>query len=143
MQRLTGTRGPAARAGAWCIKGVSLLQLARYGGVSSLDAAVAMHRWLVRTPHNVLPPRSPRCRLCGPPQATQISPWIVTLEALEPYRLALDACTAGGRTPDDPEPLPYLKETAPYTYDIRLEVEVVPAGHAQGAVVTRSHVENL
>lgn len=77
------------------------------------------------------------------PQATQISPWIVTLEALEPYRMALDERTAGGRTPDDPEPLLYLKETTPYTYDIRLEVEVVPAGHAQGAVVTQSHVQNL
>jgi fumarylacetoacetase len=35
--------------------------------------------------------------------ATTISPWIVTLEALEPYR-----CPAFERAPGDPKPLPYL-----------------------------------
>jgi len=35
--------------------------------------------------------------------ATTISPWIVTLEALEPFR-----CPAFERAPDDPQPLPYL-----------------------------------
>jgi fumarylacetoacetase len=35
--------------------------------------------------------------------ATTISPWVVTLEALEPYR-----CPAFARGPDDPRPLPYL-----------------------------------
>ena len=35
--------------------------------------------------------------------ATTISPWIVTLEALEPYR-----CAAFGRAAEDPRPLPYL-----------------------------------
>jgi fumarylacetoacetase len=35
--------------------------------------------------------------------ASTISPWIVTLEALEPYR-----CPAFARAPDDPKPLPYL-----------------------------------
>jgi fumarylacetoacetase len=35
--------------------------------------------------------------------ATTISPWIVTLEALEPFR-----CPAFARAPDDPRPLPYL-----------------------------------
>jgi len=35
--------------------------------------------------------------------ATTISPWIVTLEALEPYR-----CAAFARADDDPRPLPYL-----------------------------------
>ncbi|HKC42669.1 MAG TPA: fumarylacetoacetase, partial [Burkholderiales bacterium] len=34
--------------------------------------------------------------------ATTISPWLVTLEALAPYRTALT------RPPDDPQPLPYL-----------------------------------
>jgi 2-keto-4-pentenoate hydratase/2-oxohepta-3-ene-1,7-dioic acid hydratase (catechol pathway) len=33
--------------------------------------------------------------------ATSISPWVVTLEALEPFRKPL--------TPQDPEPLPYLR----------------------------------
>ena len=35
--------------------------------------------------------------------ATTISPWIVTLDALEPYR-----CPAFARAADDPRPLPYL-----------------------------------
>src|SRR3954466_13466810 len=35
--------------------------------------------------------------------ATTISPWIVTFEALEPFR-----CEAFGRPPADPKPLPYL-----------------------------------
>jgi len=35
--------------------------------------------------------------------ATTISPWIVTLEALEPFR-----CPAFARADDDPRPLPYL-----------------------------------
>ena len=38
--------------------------------------------------------------------ATSISPWIVTLEALEPYR------TAYVRPSDDPQPLPYLSSEA-------------------------------
>jgi fumarylacetoacetase len=37
--------------------------------------------------------------------ATTISPWIVTLEALEPFR-----CPAFPRTGDDPRPLPYLTD---------------------------------
>ncbi len=35
--------------------------------------------------------------------ATTISPWVVTMEALEPYRAG-----RAGRGADDPEPLPYL-----------------------------------
>jgi len=35
--------------------------------------------------------------------ATTISPWVVTLEALEPYR-----CAAFARAEEDPKPLPYL-----------------------------------
>jgi fumarylacetoacetase len=39
--------------------------------------------------------------------ATTISPWIVTLEALEPFR-----CPAFPRTGEDPRPLPYLADEA-------------------------------
>jgi fumarylacetoacetase len=39
--------------------------------------------------------------------ATTISPWIVTLEALEPFR-----CPAFARAADDPRPLPYLLDAA-------------------------------
>jgi len=39
--------------------------------------------------------------------ATTISPWIVTMEALEPFR-----CPAFPRAADDPRPLPYLTDEA-------------------------------
>ncbi len=46
--------------------------------------------------------------------ATSVSPWVVTLDALEPFR------TAG--PPQDPEPLAYLRGGADAAYDIHLEV---------------------
>lgn len=48
--------------------------------------------------------------------ATTISPWIVTLAALEPFRIA------GPK--QEPEPLEYLRCDEPSSYDIRLEVEL-------------------
>lgn len=51
--------------------------------------------------------------------ATTISPWIVTLEALAPYRVAFE------RPADDPQPLPYLdSETNRQcgAFDIQLQV---------------------
>ena len=39
--------------------------------------------------------------------ATTVSPWVVTLEALAPFRTA-----AFARPPDDPRPLPYLSSAA-------------------------------
>ena len=42
--------------------------------------------------------------------ATTISPWVVTTEALEPFKHKLPA--------QDPEPLPYLKFKNNYVYDI-------------------------
>src|SRR5450432_433908 len=41
---------------------------------------------------------------------TSISPWVVMLEALEPFRKPLP--------PQDPEPLPYLRAGHDFTYDI-------------------------
>jgi fumarylacetoacetase len=48
--------------------------------------------------------------------ATSISPWVVTLEALEPFRTPC--------RPQDPEPLPYLRAPHDTTYDIALEVHL-------------------
>ncbi len=48
--------------------------------------------------------------------ATSVSPWIVTLDALEPYRVAAPA--------QDPAPPPYLTAPARSAYDIRLEVSI-------------------
>ncbi|BAY10705.1 fumarylacetoacetase [Calothrix sp. NIES-2098] len=52
--------------------------------------------------------------------ATTISPWVVTLEALAPFR-----CPAFGRSQDDPQPLPYLSSSLNNSLggiDITLEV---------------------
>ena len=46
--------------------------------------------------------------------ATSISAWVVTREALEPFRLD------GPR--QDPAPLPYLRQVKPNNYDLELEV---------------------
>ncbi|MEP7184091.1 MAG: fumarylacetoacetase, partial [Betaproteobacteria bacterium] len=51
--------------------------------------------------------------------ATTVSPWIVTLEALAPYRVSWS------RPAEDPQPLPYLESEAlrqDGAFDIRLEV---------------------
>jgi fumarylacetoacetase len=56
--------------------------------------------------------------------ATTISPWIVTLEALAPYRVPWT------RPADDPQPLPYLESKdnrAAGAFDIRLEVLIQTA----------------
>ncbi len=50
---------------------------------------------------------------------TSISPWIVTLDALEPYRLPVPA-----RPDGDPEPLPYLRYDDDRAFDITLEVSL-------------------
>ncbi|MEL4308691.1 fumarylacetoacetase [Joostella sp. CR20] len=50
--------------------------------------------------------------------ASSISPWIVTLDALEPFR------TEGPK--QDPEPLPYLKYKGKKSFDIQLEVDITP-----------------
>ena len=54
--------------------------------------------------------------------ASSISPWIVTLDALEPFRVA-------GPKPDKPQ-LPYLQSNGKHSFDISLEVAVAPDGGA-------------
>ena len=67
--------------------------------------------------------------------ATSISPWIVTRDALEPYRVA---------TPQRAKPLlPYLGEAAPNNLDIQLEVSLKPAGGQQATVISRTNARHL
>ncbi|MGP0071121.1 MAG: fumarylacetoacetase [Bryobacteraceae bacterium] len=49
--------------------------------------------------------------------ATSISPWIVTLDALEPFRSSAPARPSG-----DPQPLPYLQGSGDSAFRITLEV---------------------
>lgn len=58
--------------------------------------------------------------------ASHISPWIVTLEALEPFKVA------GPK--QEPEVLPYLQYEGYKNYDINLEVGIVPEGSSEQTV---------
>ncbi|MCC2545022.1 fumarylacetoacetase [Hymenobacter sp. BT175] len=51
---------------------------------------------------------------------SSISPWVVTLDALEPFRVAGPA--------QEPEPLLYLRQLDQHNFDISLEVGIQPAG---------------
>jgi fumarylacetoacetase len=53
---------------------------------------------------------------------TSVSPWIVTSEALEPYRVAMPPRAEG-----DPEPLPYLRSDADNAFAIQLEATLSTA----------------
>lgn len=66
--------------------------------------------------------------------ATSISPWIVTLDALTPYK------TEGPK--QVPEVLPYLKFKGNYNYDVNLEVSITPEGE-QETVISRTNYKYM
>lgn len=71
----------------------------------------------------------------GKNSATSISPWVVTLEALEPF--LVDGPT------QEPPPLPYLRGSNNRTYDIELEVSLRSATMPQPHTVCRSNFRHL
>jgi fumarylacetoacetase len=66
---------------------------------------------------------------------TSISPWVVMLEALEPFRRPLSA--------QDPEPLDYLCLTNDFLFDIKLEARLQTAAMKEAHVITRTNFQNL
>ncbi|MDI5888293.1 MULTISPECIES: fumarylacetoacetase [Flavobacterium] len=66
--------------------------------------------------------------------ATSISPWIVTMDALEPFR------TKGPK--QEPTPLPYLQQKGKHSFDINLEVAIQPE-NAKPTVVSHSNFKYL
>ena len=66
--------------------------------------------------------------------ASSISPWIVTLDALEPYRVSGPI--------QDPKVLPYLEYSGHSHYDIDLEVEIVTA-QGDSKTVCRSNFKHM
>ena len=66
--------------------------------------------------------------------ATTISPWIVTLDALEPFRLPL--------TEQDPKPLPYLDDPLRAGVDLDLTVDYIP-GSGAATTITRTNFTNM
>jgi len=65
---------------------------------------------------------------------TSVSPWVVPLEALEPFRVAGPV--------QDPEPLPYLRFSRPAGFDIHLEIALRGPGTAE-AVVSRTNFKHM
>ena len=63
-----------------------------------------------------------------------ISPWIVTLEALEPFRVA--------GPQQDPPVLPYLRCSGNHHFDVPLEVSILPEGGTE-TVVCKSNYRHL
>ncbi len=59
--------------------------------------------------------------------ASSISPWIVTLDALGPFR-----CESPKQ--EDPKPLPYLQQTGNHAFDINLEVLIQPENGEETSV---------
>lgn len=66
--------------------------------------------------------------------ATSVSPWVVTLDALEPRR------THGPS--QEPRAHDYLTDERPWALDIDLEVELIPAG-GHGEVVSQTNARDL
>ena len=67
--------------------------------------------------------------------ATSISPWVVTLEALEPFRRPLLS--------QDPAPLAYLQAKNDFTLDIQLEAQLQTSAMDAPHVITRTNFQNL
>jgi fumarylacetoacetase len=65
--------------------------------------------------------------------ATSVSPWIVSLDALKPFRVP--------GMPQEPTPLPHLAQPANPHFDIELEVEI--RLEDKGEVVSKSNLNNL
>jgi fumarylacetoacetase len=70
--------------------------------------------------------------------ATTISPWVVTLEALEPFRVAPFARAEG-----DPEPLPYLRFDGDRGFDLQLEVWLQAATMTEPVRLSRGSFRDL
>lgn len=66
--------------------------------------------------------------------ASSISPWIITMDALEPFRVASPK--------QEPEPLPYLRQQGANGYDINLEVAIAPEGQEE-TVVSKSNFKYM
>jgi fumarylacetoacetase len=67
--------------------------------------------------------------------ATSISPWIVTREALEPFRL---------HGPEqNPAPLPYLRQEQPNNYDLQLDVALKPPQMNEAVRICRTNFKYM
>jgi fumarylacetoacetase len=67
--------------------------------------------------------------------ATSISPWVVTMEALEPFRV---------KGPEqNPQPLSYLQTKKPQAFDIQLDVQLKTASATEFESISKSNFKYL
>ncbi|KUZ73321.1 fumarylacetoacetase [Burkholderia ubonensis] len=67
--------------------------------------------------------------------ATTISPWIVTLDALEPFRTA--------QPEQAPQPLAYLRHAGAHGFDIALEVTLRAEGAPKATTICRTNFKHM
>ena len=62
---------------------------------------------------------------------SSVSPWVVTMDALEPFRVPGPA--------QEPRPLPYLHTTGNHNFDLHLEVALLPTGACQEVIISQTN----
>ncbi|MGJ4993213.1 fumarylacetoacetase [Bradyrhizobium sp. HKCCYLS3077] len=67
--------------------------------------------------------------------ATSISPWVVTREALEPFRVAGPV--------QDPAPLPYLQQKEAQNYDLALDVALRASGGNAAQTISQTNFKYM
>ncbi|ALE56969.1 fumarylacetoacetase [Paraburkholderia sp. RL17-368-BIF-A] len=67
--------------------------------------------------------------------ATTISPWVVTMEALEPFRVE--------QPPQSPKPLAYLRGATRAGVDLHLEVQLKPRASASPTTIARTNFKYM
>jgi fumarylacetoacetase len=67
--------------------------------------------------------------------ATTISPWIVPMAALEPFRTA--------QPEQSPEPLPYLRHAGAQAFDIELEAWLKPQGGSRSSRISHTNFKYM
>lgn len=108
-----------------------------YGPLSVADADAAIFGYVVLNDWSARDIQAWEYQPLGPFQskatATTVSPWIVTAEALRPFRAPTP--------PRDMPLLPHLKEPAPMLYNIDLTVALTPKGGAETTITRTNYAE--
>jgi fumarylacetoacetase len=66
---------------------------------------------------------------------TSISPWVVTMDALQAFRV--------DSPKQEPQPLPYLRQREKNGVDIALEVHLRPQGEPQASTIAKTNFKDM
>jgi len=115
----------------------AVVGVASDGPLSVADADAAIFGYVILNDWSARDIQAWEYQPLGPFQAkataTTISPWIVTAEALRPFRVSTP--------PRDLPLLPYLEEPGPMLYDIALEVGLTPQGGTETIISRTNYAE--